>query len=427
MSQADYRYRACWRFVWILSVGFLFFGTAALAQERPVIGEGEVSAGDVYVRSGASLSHYTVCKLNAGDRVAIVGERGEWYEILPPNDAFSLISGEYVDTADNKTGVVNGDNVRVRAGSSLNDNKYTVQLLLPKGASVSILGRDPNGFLRIVPPTGATLWISRQLVELVPDELAALERSSDASESAGSEGETPVREPEPPATPAVATTDRVTHSMTVAEPSSPLEALPPTDQRGELEQIDIAAKAELTKPLSQRQFEEVLKQYRAIAGQKEDVLARQYAELRIEQVNRMIELSNSVRKVQEFGERTEARRREFLSERMLLPDVSPPLASGLDAQGELRVSALYPPGRIPRRYRLVDVGAGQSGERTIGYVEIPQNSTIDAQGYLGRYVGVRASKTRLQADGVDPIPIYEVSELVLVQPRDAAAGRSRPE
>ena len=72
-----------------LSLVAVTFGLAAntRAQERP----GEVTGNDVYVRSGPSLNHYTVCKLSAGDRLTIVGEQGGWYEILPPTAAFSYI------------------------------------------------------------------------------------------------------------------------------------------------------------------------------------------------------------------------------------------------------------------------------------------------------------------------------------------------
>ena len=77
---------------------------SALGQtaQRTVVATGEVTANDVYVRSGPSLNHYTICKLPAGHRVQIVGDRGDWYEVLPPEGTFSLISSEYVDTVDKK-------------------------------------------------------------------------------------------------------------------------------------------------------------------------------------------------------------------------------------------------------------------------------------------------------------------------------------
>ena len=36
--------------------------------------------------------------------------------------------------------------------------------------------------------------------------------------------------------------------------------------------------------------------------------------------------------------------------------------------------------------------------------------------YLGRYVCVRAAEKRLLAGGVNPVPIYVVSELVILEP-----------
>ena len=103
--------------------------------------------------------------------------------------------------------------------------------------------------------------------------------------------------------------------------------------------------------------------------------------------------------------------------------VHPEVPVALDAQGELRISALYPPGPGPRRFRLVDPD-GET-ERTIGYVEIPVGSSIDATKFVGRYVGVRASRQRLQPGGVQPVPVYIASELVLLprpEPADATAA-----
>ncbi len=141
----------------------------------------EVTGQNVYVRSGDSTNHYPVGKLNAGDRVTIVGESGEWFEILPPEGSFSLISGQYVDSMDNKKGIVNGDNVRVRAGSSVAEFaklKYVVQLKLSKGAEVIIIEENPDGFLKIKPPAGVTLWTNSRFVHAVPSELLRIEHET---------------------------------------------------------------------------------------------------------------------------------------------------------------------------------------------------------------------------------------------------------
>ena len=438
MSQLSQISKAGFRIGWTFAVASLLVVLTAEGQPTARIGDGEVTADNVYVRSGPSTNHYTICKLSAGDRVTIISQRGEWYEILPPNGAFSLVSGEYVDTADDKSGVVNGNNVRVRAGSQLNKNKYTVQTMLSKGAEVTIIGSEPDGFLRIVPPTGATLWISGNYVELVPDELVKLQHEA---ESGGSDKSPDAKAPDGKTAltlgSAVMPTGRAVDDArrdsrtsgsrasgvdaeTEDKSKSPFAGFPLTDQRRELEQIDDDARKELERPLLERRYAHILKRYGALAEQEEDEAARRYAQLRCEQISRMMEAADSVKKMRHLGEQTEAKRREFLSKRMQLPQMSPPIPHGLDAQGELRESSLYPPDREPRRYRLID--PNEPTARTIGYVEIPADSTIDARSYLGRYVGVRASRTRLQSGGVNPIPIYVASELVLVAPTAGAAG-----
>jgi uncharacterized protein YgiM (DUF1202 family) len=375
--------------------------------ERQIIAHAEVTANDVYVRSGPSLNHYTICKLKAGDRVRIVGESSDWFEILPPDGTFSLISGDYVDTADDRTGVVNGENVRVRAGSLLNDNKYTVQTMVSKGSGVTILGRNPDGFLRVVPPAGATLWITRQFIEPIPDELMNLEAAA---------GRQPVTSV---ATQDGAATDGSRPADTAPVPgdqtdqpviSSALAALPRTSQRATLEKIDADTRKELTKPIAERKLEPLIERYRAVASQDQDDMSRRYAEARAQQLTDAITLMDTVKQMRRLGDRADSTRREFLEARAQIPVPTVPTPSGLDAQGELRVSALYPPGSIPRRYRLVD--ASGPTDRTIAYIEFPDVADVDPDQYIGRHVGVRAAEKRWQRGGVDPIPVYVVKELV---------------
>ena len=381
---------------------------AQTPETRPVMGEGEVTANDVYVRSGDSMNHYTVSKLKAGDRVSVVSERGEWYEILPPEGTFSLISGDFIDTTDNQNGVVNGDNVRVRAGSLLNENKYTVQTLLAKGTPVSILGRNPDGFVRIKPPTGATLWVNRSYVHL---------RSGGtiqpAKESVG-------------ASPSQA--DAVGAVTSAAESAKklavPMTGPASTTWRRQLEEIDVAARAELAKPVSERRLEPFVARYQPIADQSEDDFAHQYALARIEQVKTMGDLTSAVERVRKLDGEAETKRREFLAARATIPEFVPAQTpTGIEIQGELRVSALYPPGSTVRRFRLIDP-TGESN-RTIGYVEILADSGISVEEYLGRYVGVRASTQRVQTGGVNPVPIYIARELVLLEP-PPSTGKTGP-
>jgi len=396
------------RGLWVVALAAGVVGATVVAQTadtRTLMGLGEVTANDVYVRSGDSLNHYTICKLKAGDHVTVVGERSEWYEILPPEGTFSLISGDFVDTTDNQTGTVNGDNVRVRAGSLLNENKYTVQTLLAKGTPLTILGRNPDGFVRIKPPSGATLWVNRSFVQLRTDGAAAkpADETGGASPSQSDAGST--------VAPAVA----VSAAESAKKLAAPMTNPASTTWRRQLEEIDVAARAELAKPVSERRFDPFIARYRPIAEQTEDDFAKQYAMARIEQVQSMVALTDAVERVRKLDDKADTKRRESLAARATIPEFVPATRpTGIEVQGELRVSALYPPGSPVQRYRLIDP-TGPS-DRTIGYVEIPPDSELRAEEYLGRYVGVRASAQRVQIGGVNPIPIYIARELVLLEP-----------
>jgi uncharacterized protein YgiM (DUF1202 family) len=413
---------------------WVVFGAAdaphARAQTAPaesrragIIGEAEITANDVYVRSGDSLNHYTICKLKAGDRVTVVGERGEWYEILPPEGTFSLLSGDYVDTTDNQKGVVNGNNVRVRAGSLLNENKYTVQALLSKGVEVTILGRNPDGFLRIKPPQGATVWVSRAFAQLRSDSRPTSAQGGDTATPSDSTGAAPATSP---ASTSASADGPTTGPRTIGTPTPGTSNASKAASSGDvgawqkkLDELDFATNKELEKPVVERHLDQFIAKYREASEQANNELVRQYAQRRIEEISTTVEAATAYHQLKKLDDIAETRRREFRSSRAGIPEATPTFPSGIEAKGELRVSALFPPGSTPQRYRLIDPSV--AGGRTIGYVEIPPDSPIKAGDFLGRYVGVRALERRVQSGGVDPVPIYVTSELVLLEP-PAAPG-----
>ena len=421
----------------ICLLGCLFVaisGASPSRGEEPtapnVIAIGEVTGNDVYVRSGPSDNHYTVTKLDAGTRVRVVGERENWYEILPAKGLFSLISTDYVDTADGRRGVVNGNNVRVRTGSSLSDHRYTVQLMLSKGAEVRISGKTGDGYYQIEPPVGATVWISRDFVSFVPDELLRLENQADsalpaseprdAGTGAGPEGKAmavddAAIDPADDAAKAVMH-DRAGSSSSGSSSSSAWQS----PSVVALEALDVQTREALKLPLRERDLTARIEAYREIADSQGDEFAARYAGVRIEQLTRIVELEESARYVGSLREKAEEIRRASFAERAQLQKVPPPVMGGFHVQGELRFSAIYPKGTTPRRYRLVDPKLPNA--RTVGYIEIPPQSMIQIEDFVGRYVGVRASAKRIQTGGVNPVPIYIASELVILQPDAVSLG-----
>ncbi|MHC4611900.1 MAG: SH3 domain-containing protein [Planctomycetota bacterium] len=355
------------------------------------------------------LRYYPVAKLDAGSRVRVVGQEGEWLAIVPPDGCYSLIADSYVDVGDDDIGVVNGDNVRVRAGSQLQPDKYyAIQLKLSEGAEVEILdhveklGSDEMGYYRIVPPAGAQLWASGKFVQRVPEELLAL-AAADKTALPAETGESPAAAP-PQEEPAVPQPD-------VPDPDA-LKAKA-EDYRAQLEQIDADLKAELAKPLFRRDFEPIIDRFTPLANQEIDEYSAVYAATRIAQVEDKIEEMEAVARVRQLGEQVKTDRKVALAARAGIRPIARSIKEGFDAEGELRYSAIYDSSAGPQRFRLVDPASAMP--RTIGYVEIPPDSGIDATDYLGRIIGVRAREVRLQTGEVDPIAIYVAAELVVLE------------
>ncbi len=359
----------------------------------------EVTGDDVYVRSGPSANYYPVTKLNAGQRVRVVGQEGDWLAIDPPEGCFSLISKVYVDVDADEHGVVNGDNVRVRVGSLLTSDMYAVQLKLSRGAEVSIVGDGGNEYYRIAPPPGAKLWASNTYVQRVPDNLLALEAAGGTT-PAGLEptddGEALGPQPEGDA------------ELTAS--TAPLTGAQIQEARLEIEGLDAQLKAELTKPLLSRDLARFRAAFEALVQQHGDAFTQAYASARIEQIDSLQEMIDAVRGVRDLREHVKAARTDALARRAGIRPQPTPVASGFDAEGELRPSLAYDSPAVPKRYRLVD--PDKSPVRTVGYVEIPPDSAIDAEGLLGRRVGVRAREIRLETGNVQPISIFVAADLV---------------
>lgn len=190
--------------------------------------EGEVSGSNVYVRSGAGANWYPTMKLNAGDRILVLGDKFGWYQITPPQSSFSYIDMAMVDRKPgDKVGTVKQDKVYVRAGSAIEQRKSATQVVLNKGSTVEILG-EAQGFFKISPPPGATLYISKQYVKPIEAKLSTgmVERylSNSPPPAPTADASSAKSEPPAPATAGDAKTDALEPSPTgdqVAQGASP--------------------------------------------------------------------------------------------------------------------------------------------------------------------------------------------------------------
>ena len=140
----------------------------------------EVLGTDVYVRSGNSTADYPSTKLSAPDKVTVVAEVFGWAKILPPEGCYSWIykASIKIDPDNPAIGIVDGENVRVWAGSDDIEAARSsgLQARLNKNPDsmddddiVDILPNQPETgeYYRIKPPAGAYLWISATYLKYV--------------------------------------------------------------------------------------------------------------------------------------------------------------------------------------------------------------------------------------------------------------------
>jgi hypothetical protein len=143
----------------------------AVADAQPYVGV--VSGDDVYVRSGPSEQFYATQKLNAGDRVSVVGVRGngDWLKIAPPEGSFCYVAQVYIDRVpgSDSAGRVKKADLNVRAGSLLNNSMKIVLTTLNAGDTVQILGAPDDKYFKIAPPPGAYLYVQKSFVKPVPN------------------------------------------------------------------------------------------------------------------------------------------------------------------------------------------------------------------------------------------------------------------
>lgn len=140
-------------------------GKPLFAKEFPYMAY--VSAPEAYVRSGPGEEYYAVAKLNRMHVVEVYRhDRGGWYAIRPPADSFSWVSAEFVEPRQGNLGVVTGENVVARIGSSFSDERDVIQVRLDRGEEVEILearevdsGATTQTWYKISPPAGEFRWI----------------------------------------------------------------------------------------------------------------------------------------------------------------------------------------------------------------------------------------------------------------------------
>ena len=382
---------------WIVAV--LLISTPVLAQfSRPASDEyvAATTADEVNIRTAPDLDEKVATRLDKGARLTVVGAIGQDFLIIKPvKGCFSVISKDFVEpSADGLIGTVTGDNVRVRAGGDLIQDRFlVVQRQLAKGDRVRILG-SVEGWYKIEPPAGAYWYVSKEFVR----RLTAQEAAQPPEQPIDNGGQQVVQ---PPVNNG-GNTNTQTQRVTPPDPNDPA--------RKAFNEAEEALTAEFKKPYDQRSFEPLLAKYKAIEV-PEDHYLNAWIDVRVRFLEDVIRQRGELESHDTMLEKTAAEQQRLKEERTKLEMSAgvEPAASSYAAEGVLEPSALYPGrGGIPRRFMLRNPQTG-------GLVAFVQSTsgTVKLDNYSGKHVGVFGSRTfdaKLNTLLVDAMQVKVIDE-----------------
>lgn len=119
-----------------------------------------VTSDRVNLRARPELNAEVVAQVHTGDRLAVISELPDWVEVVPPDTVDVWAYRDFI-----KDGVVTVKKLNLRAGPGIN---YSIVGSLSNGDAVTVRGHFGE-WLKVA-PTNASLWVSREFVELSPAE-----------------------------------------------------------------------------------------------------------------------------------------------------------------------------------------------------------------------------------------------------------------
>lgn len=131
---------------------------AAAAVRAPAADVSATIAGDrVNLRARPTLQAEVVGQANEGDKIVVRSFSNDWAEVAPPAGIEFCVHRDFV-----KDGRVQVSKLQVRAGPGINYSKVGMMV---KGDAVKVIG-EFGEWIKIAPPPGCSLWITRSMVKL---------------------------------------------------------------------------------------------------------------------------------------------------------------------------------------------------------------------------------------------------------------------
>jgi len=360
---------------------------------------GEITADNVYVRSGPREGDYATMKLDRGAPVTVVGIKFDWLKILPPEGSFSYVSKAFVQQyGDGTRGRVTKNELSVRAGSSLNALKNQVQTKLMEGDEVEIIG-EKDEYFKIKPPPGAYLYVRKDFVRPVRALSTAVPEQATPTPTVSDPVATDV-----PAADAAVAADIAPADTPADVPAAAEQPAATADAGQKFNQLEEQYRQISTQPLEDQPIQQLLTEYEAIVAAKSlpDSILR-IAESRANALKVRLQAQQELAAIRREHAEMAARQQALAAEQAELEQrLRDSSVAVYTAVGVLRPSSLQRGDE--RLYRLTDPASG----RTLIYIRSNDNSIV---GHIGQFVGVRgqtASDPLINADVLRPTTIEVV-------------------
>ena len=340
-------------------------------------------------------------RLRRGDRVSVREARdGGWLAIEPPSDSFGWIDRETIEDLGGGAGRVAVDEAVVRSGSATGQMPGPPDWILPRGATVRLLGRGP---LTLRQSSGRRTWLA---IESPPGTLRFVRARGVGLGRERSEHRPAQRpEPNPPASDWGPASPRssIDPGLRSAGPTAAEEGLT-TSLIAALAPIEARHRAILARPVETWDLESVRRGYQTLLEREPDPAAQSALRARLARLDRQETLARSAREFLDQARRG-PRVDSAPGEDRPLADPGPDrdqAPDAYDAVGLLQVSS--------RRHEGQTIFAliGSRGE-TLAFLRVPPG--LRAENLLTRRVGIRGSTRYSEPLRADLIEVRELDVL----------------
>jgi uncharacterized protein YgiM (DUF1202 family) len=346
---------------------------------------GEVNANSVFVRSRASEDAYPTMKLSKGMKVTVVGIKGQWLKIEPPDGSFAYVPKSFVIMRNDGTvGRMNREWI-AKAGSELNDLAAQPLATVHDGEDVHIIGQH-NEYFKIKPPKESYLWINKQFVDPVKEAPVSDQAVAQAPEKSHPSSDTQ----EKIEAASVAVMSHAPTTRPADQIAENVDTTPSTTQPAASTAIadyqkleDDFATANL-KSIAEQPLPDLLAGYqKVIATDELPSSMRSIAEIRVATLKVRNDAREKFLAIQDSERKSAEKRQALAAERQEIEDrIKKNDIQIFAAVGTLRPSSLQVgQGTL---YRLTDPATG----RTVAYVRTNDSKYVTM---LGLFIGVRGS------------------------------------